>query len=237
MSAKKHGLWRFHYEAKRVEKHGARWWIDEELPMVRRLIESLHSGYGGRWTYSNADAIVTCAFRYVRRFKVECSTVRQWNELVAKIAGRCGYTHTSTMRSAQIHGLINARLDWTLPEWWTHENRTFVPSQKWTLRDVERRLERWKANVKKKPCRWCCKPTVYKDQWQRYDGSIRCNAPDCRRMDYLEHVPQSRGGIDLTPAQRRELVPQAWPQQRAINYLLLRSKELKRATRANHVIR
>jgi hypothetical protein len=76
------------------------------------------------------------------------------------------------------------------------------------------------------PCRWCGIPTTYSDKWRRnYDRSIRCNAPDCRRMDYLEHTPQSRGGIDLTPRQRRSLDGEARKTQKMINYLLLVAKE------------
>lgn len=89
-----------------------------------------------------------------------------------------------------------------------------------------------------KPCRWCGKPVIFKPEWLAwYDKTVRCNAPDCRRMDYLKDKPQSRGGIDLTPVQRRSLDPEAWNTQRAMNYLQLRAKELKRGRSTNHDLR
>lgn len=80
-----------------------------------------------------------------------------------------------------------------------------------------------------KPCRWCGEKVFFKKQWVEYDGTIRCNAPDCRRMDYLQNIPQSRGGIDLTPTQRNALDREAWRTQKAINYLNLRLKEVRKS--------
>lgn len=88
-----------------------------------------------------------------------------------------------------------------------------------------------------RPCKWCSKRVEFKPEWVDRHGQIRCNAPDCRRMSYLEHTPQSRGGIDLTPAQRKELDREAWGTQRAINYLNLRAKEIKHGRRTNHDLR
>ena len=86
-------------------------------------------------------------------------------------------------------------------------------------------------------CRWCAAPTLFKEHWKRYDGSIRCNRPDCRRLDYLENVPQSRGGIDLTPRQRQHLDREAWPTQKLINYLMLVAKEKKHGRKPTDDIR
>jgi len=94
----------------------------------------------------------------------------------------------------------------------------------------------------KLPCRWCGTLVFYKESWLRgqvfgTSGTVRCNGPDCRRMDYLQYIPQSRGGIDLKPDQRKALSPEAWPTQRALNYLELRAKEIKRASRTSHDLR
>ena len=89
-----------------------------------------------------------------------------------------------------------------------------------------------------KPCRWCGTLLQFREHWvRRDDKTIRCNSYDCRRMDYLEHRPQSRGGINLTPAQREGLDKEAWPTQRAINYLILRAKELKHGCKPTHDVR
>jgi hypothetical protein len=94
------------------------------------------------------------------------------------------------------------------------------------------------ALAKKKPCRWCDRPVFYKDKWIKWNGTVRCNSAVCRRIDYLQDIPQSRGGIDLTPAQRKASPREAWDTHRAINYLALVAKETKRANRsANHDIR
>ena len=103
---KRHGLWRFHFEAKAVRErftsYAVRWWIEDERERVIRLIDSIHAGYGGRWTYSNADAIVVCAKRYMRRYG-GVRTVGQWNELVKRIARRAGYDHHTTIKAASLH--------------------------------------------------------------------------------------------------------------------------------------
>lgn len=91
--------------------------------------------------------------------------------------------------------------------------------------------------VPMKPCRWCGKRIEFKPSWVDHHGRIRCNAPDCRRMSYLEHTPQSRGGIDLTPNQRKHLSWEAQDGQKAINYLMLRLKELKHGRSTNHDLR
>lgn len=91
--------------------------------------------------------------------------------------------------------------------------------------------------VPMKPCKWCGKRVEFKPKWVDWHGQIRCNAPDCRRMSYLAEKPQSRGGIELTPAQRKVLDREAWDTQRAINYLNLRAKEIRNGRRTNHDVR
>lgn len=88
-----------------------------------------------------------------------------------------------------------------------------------------------------KSCRWCGEPVQFKEHWKQHDGSVRCNRRDCRRMDYLQHTPQSRGGIDLTPRQRQGLSYEAWNTQKTINYLALVAKESKRGRKPNHDVR
>ena len=88
------------------------------------------------------------------------------------------------------------------------------------------------------PCKWCSKPVLFNPAWKhRSESDVHCNGRDCRRMDYLQHKPQSRGGIALTPRQRKEVGREAWDTQKAINYLLFKVKETKRASRANHDLR
>jgi hypothetical protein len=107
--------------------------------------------------------------------------------------------------------------------------------------DIESRLI-WRAGGTKyeelKPCRWCQTPVLVNPKWKKsYNGTVRCNSRDCRRIEYLQHVPQSRGGIDLTPTQRKATEYAAQDTQKVINYLVLITKETKRANRANHDLR
>ena len=103
---KRHGLWRFHYEAREVRRvypdTAARWWIDEEVKRTYRMIECMHSGWGRVSMWSNADAIVVCARRYARLYKQPLINVGQWNELCRRIAKRAGLTHHANGGS---HGL------------------------------------------------------------------------------------------------------------------------------------
>ena len=90
-------------------------------------------------------------------------------------------------------------------------------------------------------CAWCGCRVYLSFSWEQDPRnkykSIHCGSRDCRRMNYLQDVPQSRGGIDLTPAQRDKTAYEARDTQRAINYLLLIAKEKKRASRNNHDVR
>ena len=83
-----------------------------------------------------------------------------------------------------------------------------------------------------RPCRWCGARVELRPRWPRYRteawGSVHCNAPDCRRMDWLSDKPQKHGGINLTPRQREETDYEARDTVRAFNYLQLRIKEAKR---------
>lgn len=84
-----------------------------------------------------------------------------------------------------------------------------------------------------KPCRWCGKAVEFKPNWLKPSslnlyGTVHCNAPDCRRMDWLSNKPQKHGGINLTPRQREETDYEARDTVRAFNYLQLRIKEAKR---------
>ena len=237
-----HGLWRFHEAAKGITQLGARWWIDEELEMARRLMQAVRLGYGRALKYSNADAIARCVFRYVRRFNLPCNTVKQWNALVLMVAKRAGFTHHATLESVCIQHSRNARLDWR----WSacSDVKCPRPFAKWSRYDVASRLERIKlVAAKRKPCRWCGVRVHFKPSWlTKYDDSVRCNAPDCRRMDYLRRIPQSRGGIQLTFRQR-ELLPQHTNNsefataQMSINYLILRAKEVKHGRKSAHDVR
>lgn len=103
----------------------------------------------------------------------------------------------------------------------------------------------------KLPCRWCGTMVFYKDSWlgePHHNGlgaywwnssakTVRCNSRTCRHLDYLRFIPQSKGGIDLTRKQRDGLSWDSWDGQRALNYLAIVAKEIKRASRANHVVR
>ncbi len=88
-----------------------------------------------------------------------------------------------------------------------------------------------------KCCRWCDQPVQFKEHWKAFDGSVRCNRRDCRRMEYLQHKPKSKGGIDLTPRQRQAVNYEAWNTVKTINYLALVAKEQKRGRKSNHDVR
>lgn len=81
----------------------------------------------------------------------------------------------------------------------------------------------------KLPCRWCGRLVFYRPEWIRWDGTVRCNAPDCRRIDYLADKPKSKGGIALTPAQRITITDrEARNTQVMINYAMLRAREVRK---------
>lgn len=84
------------------------------------------------------------------------------------------------------------------------------------------------------PCRWCGCRVYYKESWKDYYGNVRCNGPDCRRIEYLQNKPQSLGGIDLTPRQRKSTPTQAWATIKVANYLALKAKEKRNGRKKHH---
>lgn len=109
---------------------------------------------------------------------------------------------------------------------------TIPPQRLWTSTGraswIDRRVLVSVVPAKTKPCRWCGDRIEYKESWLKWGGLVHCKKPDCRRMEYLKNIPQSRGGIDLTPRQRDLLKGPAQDTQRALNYLQLIAKEVKR---------
>lgn len=103
------------------------------------------------------------------------------------------------------------------------------------MRTVDVRI----VEAPKMPCAWCGMQTFFRESWFSRFGNrkIHCNAPECRRAHHLQHIPQSRGGIDLTPSQRKSTSREAWDTQKAINFLILRVKEIKRGSRKHHDVR
>lgn len=103
MTEKRHGRWRFFYEARMAREQYAdyslRWWIPEEEERVYRMIECRHSGYGRTMMHSNATAVIRCANRYIRLHGVRRVTAQDWNNLCNLIAERAGFTHHATIRA------------------------------------------------------------------------------------------------------------------------------------------
>ena len=83
------------------------------------------------------------------------------------------------------------------------------------------------AKAPKKPCRWCQKPVFYKPEWVDGRGTVRCNSSSCRHIQHLSNMPQSRGGVDLTPRQRKAIPYSHWDEQRVANYLLRKSHDYR----------
>jgi hypothetical protein len=83
------------------------------------------------------------------------------------------------------------------------------------------------AEAPKKPCRWCQKPVFYKPEWVDGRGTVRCNSTACRHIEHLSNMPQSRGGVDLTPTQRKVVPRSHWDEQRVANYLLRKSHDYR----------
>jgi hypothetical protein len=84
------------------------------------------------------------------------------------------------------------------------------------------------TEAEKKPCRWCGAHVYFKKEWLDYKKTVRCNSRECRAIDHFQKIPQSRGGIALTPKQRESSTPDAWPLLIMNNYLVKVAKELKR---------
>lgn len=227
---KRHGLWRFHRQAKSVKDF--RWWVPEETERVYRMIDALRVGYGAKAEYSNADAIVKCAKRYASLYRASIRTVGEWNGLVSRIAERAGFTHHATMRAAMIEG---AREKSRIRFFFNEEfSRPHAPSVDCLTRRAESiakaRLERLSTMP---PCRWCGSPVLMRESWGAYSEytGVHCNSRDCRRIHYLSRKRQSQGGIDLTPRQEKASPYESWDTQRVANYLALRAKESKNGSK------
>jgi hypothetical protein len=83
------------------------------------------------------------------------------------------------------------------------------------------------AEAPKKACRWCQRPVFYKPKWVDHRGTVRCNSAACRHIEHLSNMPQSRGGVDLTPTQRKVVPRSHWDEQRVANYLLRKSHDYR----------
>lgn len=140
---KRHGLWAFHYEVKEAlnytKRHELRWWHDLERQKIRDLIACRHAGWGSSLMHSNADLIMLCAARYIRRFAIRCVNLRQWVEICNRIATRAGMTHHMTVRKFSLQNFSgpryrNPRIDiqilgsvgsqrhvWVEPKWYAAE--------------------------------------------------------------------------------------------------------------------
>jgi len=71
-----------------------RWWKDDEIEKLVRMMDVQRCGWGFGWD-SNGAVIARCANRYIRRNKLRV-TVEGWQRLCSTIAKRCGYTHHMT---------------------------------------------------------------------------------------------------------------------------------------------
>lgn len=87
------------------------------------------------------------------------------------------------------------------------------------------------VSVKPEQCKYCGRVVFPKDTWKREHVTFHCGGRDCRRIEYLSNVSQSRGGVDLTPAQRRAYPYRSHNSVRVINYLSFLAKEQKREKR------
>lgn len=87
------------------------------------------------------------------------------------------------------------------------------------------------------PCRWCGSRVIVTDKMEKKGlykhYGAHCNSYDCRRMSHFWKIPQSKGGIALTPKQRQTTLYEAWDSQIAINYFLQVTKEVKRKCKSN----
>lgn len=101
MSAhKKHGNWRWHRILKDVRNNQPnlwnfnkcpRWWLDSELDNAYDCVGK------SKKTYSNAIVIVRCVYRAMRRYKI-VRNVKNWNDLVLRVADRLSAHHMSYKR-------------------------------------------------------------------------------------------------------------------------------------------
>lgn len=76
-------------------------------------------------------------------------------------------------------------------------------------------------------CRFCGAP-VHAYRFRKKHSDYFCRKPECRHMAWLWNQPQKRGGIDLTPTQRKTTATQLWDQVRVLNYLNAKAKQAGR---------
>ena len=105
--------------------------------------------------------------------------------------------------------------------------------------------ERWEAAAKEasaaripfvrigsaEACRFCGAP-VHAYRFRKERSNYFCKRPECRHMAWLWNQPQSRGGIDLTPTQRKTTATTLWDQVRVLNYLNAKAKQARRNSNA-----
>lgn len=77
-------------------------------------------------------------------------------------------------------------------------------------------------------CRFCGQ-SVSTRKFRRHHSEPHCQRRECRHMAWLAHTPQSRGGIELTPRQRKATPVPFFDQVRVVNYLTMKAAEAKRS--------
>lgn len=223
---------------------GIDYWVSGDRSAMRR------SGFKYPLWGDASRPMHICRWIIRRIAKGGKTSVRDANKLLMRVAYRYSGSPERTYEAARFEGMgcLIGRGDQVGPSlrFWTaveQSSRALEEAQadKRAHSDAGTRML-WLVGGDKyetlKPCRWCGETVNFKEHWKKHDGSVRCNRRDCRRMEYLQHTPQSRGGIDLTPRQRQGLNWEAWNTQKTINYLALVAKEIKRANRsANHDVR
>lgn len=261
---KRHGLWAFHYEARQALEYyrrpDLRWWNDLEIEKIRSLVSARHCGYGRNLMHSNADLVMVCAARYIRRFGLRCVNLRQWIEICARIAKRAGFCHHMTVRKFSLDNGYGNRRN---PRITIHllgevgSLRHVSVEAKWYPHDVEERAKQLQAARAKAiaaedaairarlfgrserhvderyRCSFCGgRITNPRFNPSKYaDGIRHCSQHACREMAYLSHTPQSRGGIQPTPRQSKAMSGQLHDMVRVMNYLQLKADQAKRKER------
>lgn len=178
-------------------------------------------------------------------------TVGEANALLWKICLRYSGTPERTFEASKIDGMGRVTLNKVGSvvatfEFWKARSQSYAAVSEAQERQIAHSdtdtKHLWRAGGSKyeplKPCRWCGTNVPFKKEWIDFQDTIRCNARDCRRIDFLRYKKQSHGGIALTPAQRNQAGPESFNTYSVINYLAIVAKEAKRANRsANHDIR
>jgi hypothetical protein len=198
--------------------------------------------------YDVSFPATVCHWVMVRMARDGRLSVEQANALLWKVAQRYSGAPTRTYETRKIHGMgrlvINEYGNASASLWLIAARKASESATDEAQRidaphsDMQTRML-WRDGkyTELKPCRWCDEPVQFREHWKAFDGSVRCNRRDCRRMEYLQHKPQSKGGIDLTPRQRQAVNGEAWNTVKTINYLALVAKEQKRGRKSNHDVR